>query len=183
MFIQKRWNCCLGQERREKRVEKPFRLLLQSLPTQAVLEQPILDLVLELSSRTDEPLCFIKKQSYAISASVGRAASVMKTVDFVLDTSASSNILHLRYLAESWRPTTCPVNNPASIDVSNLPMRPRSSLVLFVQIAQLGVGIRFLVVASMALDCTRGTTFIDGNNTAALPPQRKTIFLCAAVAF
>lgn len=108
-----------------------------------------------------------------MSASVRCAASVVKILVSVRGSGAGPDLLHLRCVAESWRPAICVVSSPHFMEASNRPMRPVGSPFLFVRTGRFQARIQFLVVSSMAFDCILEMTVIHHHVRAALPPQRK----------
>lgn len=162
-------------ERGERGVETPPSLLPPGLPTREGLEQSLPDLPLDSSSGKDEAVCFCKRRSYKKPAPVRCAASVVKTVDSVHDSSAVPNIKSLWCFAESWRPNRRSISSPPLMDASNRPMRPLGLLVHSVWFGQFQVRIQFQVDASMAVDRIL-LTLNDSHVRVAIPPQRKARF-------
>ena len=71
-------------------------------------------------SRTEvQAICFFNKQNYKISATVGQKLALMVAIIPVLDSGAGPNLIHLRCVVKSWRPSIQPVRSPALIDASD----------------------------------------------------------------
>ena len=128
-------------------------------------------------NRTEiKSICFFKKQNYKISATVGQRRAVMRAITPVLDSEEGPNLIRLRCVADSWRPSIKSVRSPPLIDASNRSMRALGEIPLYVRIGEFTARVPFLVVTSLAVDCILGTTFLDGHVKTILPPQRKVIF-------
>ena len=63
-----------------------------------------------------QAICFFKKHKYKISATVGQKQALMVAITPLLDSGAGPNLIHLRCVAKSWRPSINPVRSPALID-------------------------------------------------------------------
>lgn len=124
------------RERRRREVEAPLSPLFESPRTREGLEQPISDVPFEVSSGEDEPICFLKRQDYKVSASVGCDPSVRIAMVSVVDSGVGPILIQLRCLAENWRLTIRLINSPPLKDALKRPMRPLRSLVIFVRTGQ-----------------------------------------------
>ena len=128
-------------------------------------------------NRTEvQAICFFKKHNCKISATVGQKQVLMVAITPVLDSGAGPNLIHLRCVAESWRPSIKPARSPALIDSSNRAIKVLGEMPLFVRIGAFVGRIPFLVVTSLAVDCILGTTFLDGHVKAIISLQQKVVF-------
>ena len=93
----------------------------------------------------------------------------------VLDSGAGPNLIYLRFVADSWRPSEKAVGIPALIDASNRAMKALGEISLFVRIGDFIARVPFLVVTSLAVNCILGTTLLDRYVKTILPPQQKAI--------
>ena len=128
-------------------------------------------------SRTEQAaICFFKKQTYKVTATVGQRRALMRVITPVLDSGAGPNLIHLRSVAEPWRAAIKSVRSPPFIDASNRSMKAIGELKLHVQIGAFCARVPFLVVTNLAVDCILVITFLDRHVKAILPPQRKVLF-------
>ena len=131
----------------------------------------------QAGNRTEvQAICFFKKHNYKISATAGQKQALMIAITPVLHSGAGPNLIHLRCVAESWRPSIKPVRSPALIDASNHAMKALREIPLLVRIGAFMARVPFLVVTSLAVDCNLGTTFLDRYVKAILPLQWKVVF-------
>lgn len=100
----------------------------------------------------------------------------MRSITPVLESEAVPNPIHLRCVAESWRPSIKSVRSPALINACNRSMKTLGEISLYVRIRDFTRRMQFLVVTSLAVDCILGTSFLNRHVKAILPPQRKVIF-------
>ena len=101
----------------------------------------------------------------------------MVAITPVLDSGAGPNLMHLRWVAESWRPSMKLVRTPALIDASNRAMKEFGEISLLVRIGEFMARIPFLVVMSPAVDCIFGINFLDRHFKSILSPRRKVVLV------
>ena len=123
-------------------------------------------------SRTEQvAISFFKKQNEKVTATVEQRHALMRTITPVLDCGAGPNLIHLRSVAEPWRPATKPVRSPPLINTSNRSVKALGELTLYVRIGELVASLPLLVFTNHGVDCIVGTTFLDRHVKAILPPH------------
>ena len=128
-------------------------------------------------SRTEQAaICIFKKQNYKVTATVGQRRALMHAIAPVLYSGAGPNLIHLRYVADSWRAAIISAQSPPLIDASNRSMKALGELKLHVRIGEFSAHVPFLVVTNLAVDCIFGTTFMNRHVKAILPTQTKVLF-------
>ena len=164
--------CCLREKPR--RTRRSDDVSPRAQPQKLRHPNPAAPVEAQPGNRTEvQAICFFKKQNYKISATVGQKQALMVAITPVLDSGAGPNVIQLRCVAESWRPSIQPDRSAALIGASNRAMKALGEIPLFVRIGAFVARVPFLVVTSLAVDCILGTTFLDRHVKAILPPQRK----------
>jgi Retroviral aspartyl protease len=101
-------------------------------------------------------------RNYKISATVGGTTVISTPLRAILDTGAGPNLIREELLPEDWS-RYCVADAPFYniVGAGGKQLRQKGVITLFVQVGNLRMQARFIVVHSLAAECILGFQFID----------------------
>ena len=115
-------------------------------------------------------------RNYKVSATVGVTTVVQTPVRAILDTGAGPNLVREAVLPEDWQCRRLTGEPECRIvGAGGRKLRQKGIIILLVQVGQLRLKTKFIVVEELAAECILGCQFINRHVQTILPKDKKVI--------
>ena len=123
-----------------------------------------------------ETVYSLTTRNYKVSATVGVTTVVQTPVRAILDTGAGPNLVREAVLPEDWQCRRLTGEPECRIvGAGGRKLRQKGIIILLVQVGQLRLKTKFIVVEELAAECILGCQFINRHVQTILPKDKKVI--------